>query len=184
MEPLHNFDTDMLCTRLQFLSSAQKIPLPPPKKEIKKKKGDKSPFYSRDNMKRSEDLGVLVAVCTQCNKRAALTSSHSSACPCLLHGWLLPAANEQSFVCVVPAGRCTAPSGTRHWLPAFTGLCHPGLHQSQSWLRAVLCWDRAPEHPALSPGYLPGQLGGLCLPALLPLALTSWLEWHRGPHSW
>lgn len=45
------------------------------------------------------------------------------------------------------------------------------------------CAGTGPEHPALSPGCLSGQLGGLCLPAALPLALTSWLEWHRGPHS-
>lgn len=162
----------MYTSAVPELSSENTTPTPQ-----KRKKRDKSPFYSRDNMKRSEDLGVLVAVCTQCNKRAALTSSHSSACPCLLQSWLLPAANEQSFICVLSLGRCTAPSGTRHWLPAFTGLCHPGLHHPQSWL------GRAPEHPTLSPGYLSGQLGGLCLPALLPLALTSWLEWHRGPHS-
>lgn len=34
MAPLHNFDTDMLCTRLQFLSTAQKRH-PPKKKERK-----------------------------------------------------------------------------------------------------------------------------------------------------
>lgn len=35
MEPLQNFDIDMLCTRLQTLSMAQKRH-PPEKKEIKK----------------------------------------------------------------------------------------------------------------------------------------------------
>lgn len=127
----------MYTSAVPELSSENTTPTP----QKRKKKRDKSPFYSRDNMKRSEDLGALVAVSTQSNKCAALTSSHSSACLCHLQGWLLPAANEQSFVCVVSTGRCTAPSGTRHWLPPFTGLCYPGLHHPQGWLRAVLCWD-------------------------------------------
>lgn len=96
----------MYTSAVPELSSENTTPTPQ-----KRKKRDKSPFYSRDNMKRSEDLGVLVAVCTQCNKRAALTAQLASA-SCTAGSYLLQTSKASFVSCPQDAAQHQVAPGT------------------------------------------------------------------------
>lgn len=146
----------MYTSAVPELSSENTTPTPQ-----NRKKRDKSPFYSRDNMKRSEDLGVLVAVCTQSNKRAALTAQLASA-SCTAGSYLLQ-TSKASFVscpqdaaqhqvapvtgslpsqafatqaCTIPradSGQCCAGTGPRSILPFPQGIC-PASWEASAFL--------------------------------------------------